>query len=436
MDWRSDAARNAANWTEANREYTDENAETNWALDEISWGVWGVDESELNVLGDVAGLDVVELGCGTAYFSAWLAKLGARPVGVDITPAQLDTARRMQAKTGIEFPLVEADAGRPGCPDASCDLVVSEYGASLWVDPYRWIPEAARLLRPGGRLASCQLAARRPLLRRRGRRRPTTLQRPQFGMHRFEWAGEIGVEFHLPHGEWIAVLRANGFEVERLIEVQAPPDAETHEYYAFVTADWARQWPTEDIWVARKLTTPLILASTSPQRRAILEQLRIPFDVVAPDSRRSTARRRSSARPARRGRSTAVTRPVLGVDTEVLFEGALLGKPRTRRRPKRCSRRSRAGRTTSSPASVCARRVGGAARGVTHVTFRTLTPRDLAHYVAAASGRDAPAGTRSRASAPGLVERVEGDFLNVVGLPGSLLVRLLATRFAGAYGFG
>jgi hypothetical protein len=74
MGWSEDAARNAANWTDANRDYTDENAETNWALDEISWGVWAVDESELNVLGDVAGLDVVELGCGTAYFSAWLAK--------------------------------------------------------------------------------------------------------------------------------------------------------------------------------------------------------------------------------------------------------------------------------------------------------------------------------------------------------------------------
>src|SRR5436305_14483480 len=98
-DPRADAQKNAELWTQANREYTDANAETNWALDEISWGVWGVDESELNVLGDVAGLDIVELGCGTAYFSAWLAKKGARPVGVDITPAQLATARRMMEKT-------------------------------------------------------------------------------------------------------------------------------------------------------------------------------------------------------------------------------------------------------------------------------------------------------------------------------------------------
>ena len=124
-----DAARNVELWTQANAEYTDENAKTNWALDEISWGIWGIDESELNVLGDVAGLDVVELGCGTAYVSAWLAKRSARPIGVDVTPAQLATARRMMAETGIEFPLVEADAAETGLPGGSADLVISEYGA-------------------------------------------------------------------------------------------------------------------------------------------------------------------------------------------------------------------------------------------------------------------------------------------------------------------
>jgi SAM-dependent methyltransferase len=251
MDWRSDAARNAANWTQANAEYTDENAETNWALDEISWGIWAVDESELNALGDVAGLDIAELGCGTAYFSAWLAKKGARPVGVDITPAQLATARRMQEQTGIEFPLVEADAAETGLPDASFDLVVSEYGASLWVDPYRWIPEAARLLRPAGRLVFLTNSTLVILCSQDEGAATAKLQRPLFGMHRFEWEGDSGVEFHIPHGEWISLLRANGFDVERLIELQAPPDAETHEYYTFVTADWAKQWPCEDLWVAR-----------------------------------------------------------------------------------------------------------------------------------------------------------------------------------------
>jgi SAM-dependent methyltransferase len=251
MDWRSSAQRNAQLWAQYNAEYTDENAETNWALDEISWGIWGIDETDLNVLGDLEGKDVCELGCGTAYFSAWLAKKGARPVGVDVTPEQLATARRMMAKTGIEFPLVEADAAETGLPDASFDLVVSEYGASIWVDPYRWIPEAARLLRPGGRVAFLGNSPLVILCSVDEGAATTTLQRQQFGMHRFEWAGEVGVEFHLSHGKWIELLRANGFEVERLIEIQAPPDAETHEFYAYVTAEWAKQWPCEDIWVAR-----------------------------------------------------------------------------------------------------------------------------------------------------------------------------------------
>ena len=251
MDWRSDAAANAAQWTEANSEYTDRNAEDNWALDGITWGVWAVDESELNVLGDVAGLDIVELGCGTAYFSAWLAKRGARPVGVDITPAQLATARRMQQKTGIEFPLVEADGGYTGLPSASFDIVHSEYGASIWVDPYRWVPEAARLLRPGGRLIFLRNSTLAILCSMDEGGTSETLQRPQFGMHRFEWPDEDGVEFHLSHGDWIDLLRANGFEIERLIEIQAPADAETHTYYSYVTAEWARQWPAEELWVAR-----------------------------------------------------------------------------------------------------------------------------------------------------------------------------------------
>ena len=251
MDWRSDAAKNRALWTETNREHTNDSAATNWALDEISWGIWGVDESDVNVLGDVAGLAVCELGCGTAYFSAWLAKLGARPVGVDVTPAQLDTARRMMAETGIEFPLVQADAAETGLPAASFDLVLSEYGASIWVDPYRWIPEASRLLRPGGRLVFLRNSTLVILCSDDEEPAKESLQRPEFGLHRIEWP-DGGVEFHLPHGEWIDVLRTNGLEIERLVEIQAPADAETHPYYSYVTAEWAKQWPCEEIWVARK----------------------------------------------------------------------------------------------------------------------------------------------------------------------------------------
>src|SRR6185437_2010299 len=121
------------------------------------WGLWETPESQAEVFDDgsgrgVAGLDVVELGCGTGYVSGWLSRAGARPVGVDISREQLATARAMQTEFGLRFPLLLADAERLPLADSVFDLAVSEYGASLWCDPYRWIAEAARVLRPGGRL--------------------------------------------------------------------------------------------------------------------------------------------------------------------------------------------------------------------------------------------------------------------------------------------
>jgi SAM-dependent methyltransferase len=238
-------------WTRTNAEYTDHEAARQWAQEEITWGVWGVPERDLRVLPDVAGLDVLELGCGTAYVSAWLARRGARVVGVDITPAQLETARRCQREHGLEFPLIEASAEDVPLPDGSFDLVLSEYGASIWADPSRWVPQAARLLRPGGRLVFLRNSTLVILCSPDEGQAEERLVRPQFGMGRFEWP-EGGVEFHLSHGDWIRLLRASGFEVEDLVEIQAPPDAETHPVYDSVTAEWGRRWPAEEIWVARK----------------------------------------------------------------------------------------------------------------------------------------------------------------------------------------
>jgi SAM-dependent methyltransferase len=252
MSLSEEARRNRDYWTQSNAEYTDASAPETWAQDEITWGTFGVPEAELNLLGDVAGKDVLELGCGTAYFSAWLAKRGARPVGLDITPAQLETARRLQRETGLEFPLVEADAAEVPLPDESFDLVLSEYGASIWVDPYRWIPEAARLLRPGGELVFLCNSTLAMLCTGDGPDDVVgeTLLRPQFGMHRFDqWDG---VEYHLAHGDWIALLREHGFELEALHELKAPPDADDHTYYVWVSAAWAKRWPAEEIWKARK----------------------------------------------------------------------------------------------------------------------------------------------------------------------------------------
>ncbi|MHB1241959.1 MAG: class I SAM-dependent methyltransferase [Gaiellaceae bacterium] len=251
MSWSDDAARNRELWTRSNAEHTGKRARENWTSEDITWGIWDVPEADVRVLPELDGKDVVELGCGTAYFSAWLARRGARPVGVDITPAQLDSARALQAELGVEFPLVEADAAESGLPDGSADLVLSEYGASIWVDPYRWVPEAARLLRPGGELVFLRNSTLVILCSPDVGQAEDRLLRPQFGMHRFQWP-EGGVEFHLGHGEWIRLLRENGFEILDLVELQAPDTALRHEYYDHVSPEWARQWPSEEIWKARK----------------------------------------------------------------------------------------------------------------------------------------------------------------------------------------
>jgi SAM-dependent methyltransferase len=246
-------AANVAEWSQTNAQFTDAQAERAWEPQDLTWGVFGVREDAIGApLGDVDGLDVVELGCGTAYFAAQLARRGAHPVGVDPTPAQLDTARRMMERTGITFPLVEAPGERVPLPDASFDMAVSEFGASLWADPALWVPEAARLLRPGGRLVFLTNSFISYLCAIDEGGTSETLQRPQFGPWAIQWPGEQGIEYHLAHGEWIDLLRGAGFEIERLIELQAPADAQAHPYYDYVTPEWASKWPHEEIWVARK----------------------------------------------------------------------------------------------------------------------------------------------------------------------------------------
>jgi SAM-dependent methyltransferase len=248
------AARNRVHWDRRAAEYEDP-GHRNWASDEPRWGVWGVPESRVGMLpADVAGLDVIELGCGTGYVSAWLARRGARPVGIDNSEAQLETAKRFQREFGLEFPLLHGNAEAVPFPDQSFDLAISEYGASIWCDPYRWIPEAARLLRPAGRLIFLGNGALLMLCAPDDENLPATdrLLRPYFGMHRFEWPDDDSVEFHLPHGEMIGLLRRSGFEVEELIEIRPPDGSVTR--YPYMTLEWAQKWPCEEAWKARKAT--------------------------------------------------------------------------------------------------------------------------------------------------------------------------------------
>ncbi|HZD17930.1 MAG TPA: class I SAM-dependent methyltransferase [Actinomycetota bacterium] len=233
----------AEEWVEPGRE--------RWAADEPAWGIWSVPESEVGMIDDVDGRDAVELGCGTAYVSASLARRGARPVALDNSPKMLKTARALQAEFDLRFPLVLGDAEHTPFADASFDLAISEYGAAIWCDPYAWIPEAARILRPGGTL---RFLGHSPLVGlcspQGGEVLPIEdrLIRDHFGMHRFEWSD--ATEFLIPHGEMVRLLRRCGFGVEELIELGAPEGGSTEAEW--VTLDWASRWPCVDVWKARK----------------------------------------------------------------------------------------------------------------------------------------------------------------------------------------
>ena len=227
----------------------------NWTTSDPSWGIFSVPETDLQLLPeDMTGMDAVELGCGTAYVSAWMARRGARPVGIDNSPKQLDTARALQREHGLEFPLHLGNAEATPFEDASFDFAISEYGAAIWCDPCIWIPEAARILKPGGRLVFLGNGLLLMLCTAPDSLEETPvstrLERPLFGMHRFEWVDSEAIEFHLPHGKMIGLLRDSGFDVEELIEVEVPAGSTTT--YPYVTLEWARQWPCEEVWKVRK----------------------------------------------------------------------------------------------------------------------------------------------------------------------------------------
>lgn len=241
---------------EQNRRYWDDEAAAwhgplardHWSQVEPRWGLWATPESQVSVLpGGMAGMRTIELGCGTAYVSAWLARAGAQPVGIDLSEKQLATARAMQAEFGIDFPLVLGNAEKVPYEDNTFGLAISEYGASLWCDPYQWIPEAARLLVPGGQLVFMRYSPLFALCVPSEGSASSNLSRGQFGLTRLDRGNHV--QFILPHGEMLRLLRSCGFVVEDLIEIQAPQPA--HRDYAEVSAGWAQQWPSEEIWKAR-----------------------------------------------------------------------------------------------------------------------------------------------------------------------------------------
>mgnify|MGYP000923029438 CR=1 FL=1 len=226
-----------------------------WAAEAPVWGIWSVPERDVGMLPeDMRGMHAIELGCGTAYVSGWMARRGARVVGIDNSERQLATARSLADRHGVPLTLIHGNAESVPLPDASFDFAVSEYGAAIWCDPYRWIPEARRLLRPGGRLVFLggtplsQVCS--PL---DGSPCEPRLHRDYFGLHRLDWTRVAvdpgGVEFNLPVSGWWRLFRETGFVVEDYLELQAP--AEAADRSPSIPVAWARRWPAEQVWKVR-----------------------------------------------------------------------------------------------------------------------------------------------------------------------------------------
>jgi len=213
------------------------------------WGAFSIGDDQLDALGSVRGRIVLEIGCGAGQWSRALAAEAARVVGLDVSEAQLAAARR--AISGTRCSLVHGAAQRLPFADASFDVALSDHGGLSWAPPQRTVAEAARVLRPGGRLVFCHLS---PLAQCCYDERDDTvtdrLRAPYFTLGSIAEAGGAST-YQLTYGGWIRVLRDAGLTVLDLIEPRPEP-GQASGYYQFRPAGWATRWPCEALWVASK----------------------------------------------------------------------------------------------------------------------------------------------------------------------------------------
>jgi SAM-dependent methyltransferase len=244
------AARNRAHWDAAAAGYQADQGRQLVESGGLAWGVWQIPEADLHVLGDVAGKTTLELGCGAAQWSIGLAGQGATAIGVDLSEAQLKAAWIAARGAGVAVRLIHASAEAVPLPGASIDIAFCDWGALRFADPDRVVPEAARLLRPGGLLAFSTATPLLDLCWPDGLETPgERLLVDYFGLGRLDL--EKTTEFQRTTGDWIRLFRRHGFRVEELIELR-PPEGATTTFWEPEAYDWARRWPAEQIWRVRR----------------------------------------------------------------------------------------------------------------------------------------------------------------------------------------
>ena len=246
--------RNRTHWETESAAYQEWNREQLNRFDAgLAWGVWDIPEAELGVLGDVAGIRALEYGCGASQSGIKLARLGAHVTGLDLSFAQLTAGLENIRATGERIATVQADGERTPFRDGSFDLVWCDHGVMSFADPFRTVPEAARLLRQGGLFVFCMITPFLWVATGDGDQATRELRVPYFGMHAQDvdepdWRT---TEFQLPYGEWIRLFVRNGFDVLDLLELRPEPGARS----TYASADelgWSRDYPFDHIWKVRK----------------------------------------------------------------------------------------------------------------------------------------------------------------------------------------
>ncbi len=246
--------RNRVSWETGSDAYQQRNRRQLNRWDRLGWGIWDIPEEDLGALGDVSGLDALEFGCGACQLGIRVAMRGARVVGLDFSAHQLKHARGNMDETGVRFPLVQANGEQAPFREGSFDLVFCDHGVMGFADPFRTVPEVARVLRPGGRFV---FNVPTPIIWLCWSDDPdepagNVLHRSYFDMRSLDWQESDGpwTEFNLPYGEWIRLFRRHGLVVEDLIELRPEEEADT-TYEDIAPLEWARRWPGENIWVIR-----------------------------------------------------------------------------------------------------------------------------------------------------------------------------------------